>query len=150
MQLNRSALLVTLAQLKHELNVDVCSLYLINSEKTQLLLAATDGLNQNVIGSRLSINQGLTGVVARTLKPLPVNKPYLHPDYFHVQGSNEEQFETYLGIPLVHERLLFGVLVVQTRRTKLFFLSDIQRTYAAAQQVMDNIILSPAEYETGS
>jgi L-methionine (R)-S-oxide reductase len=149
MQLDRSALLITLAQLKHELKVDVCSLYLLNTEKTQLVLAATDGLSQSVIGSKLSIKQGLTGVVARTQKPLPVNKPYLHPDYFHVKGSNEEQFETYLGIPLVHERLLFGVLVVQTKRTKLFFLSDIQRTYAAAEQVMEHIILSPVKYATG-
>lgn len=148
MQLNRSALLVTLAQLKHELNVDVCSLYLINSDKSQLVLAATDGLNQSVIGSKLSIKQGLTGLVARTSKPLPVNKPYLHPEYFHVKGSDEEQFETYLGIPLVHEKQVIGVLVVQTRRTKLFFLSDIQRTYAAAQQVVEHININPPKYAT--
>lgn len=146
MQVNRSALLVTLAQLKHELDVDVCTLYLINADKTQLVLAATDGLNQQAIGTKLSIKQGLTGLVARTMKPLPVNKPYLHPDYFHVKGSNEEQYATYLGIPLVHQRDLIGVLVVQTRRTKLFFLSDIQRTYAAGQQVIEHITHEEPQY----
>ncbi len=137
MPANPSALKLIVSQLKEELSVDVCSMYLLNEDTHNLYLAATDGLNQRVLGSVLSLNQGLTGNVARNKKPLMVTNPSQHPDYFHLNGSDEEEYASYLGIPLVHEDQLLGVLTVQTIASKLFLLPDIQRVYSSRRSVVD-------------
>ena len=123
-------------QLSEELLVDVCSLY-VTTPDNHLELAATFGLSQNAIGARMSFNQGLTGRVARTQHSLSVKNPDTHPDYYHINSSGEEKYQSYLGIPLIrHERLL-GVLVVQTIRPKMFFMSEIKSLYDAGRKLMD-------------
>lgn len=123
--------------LGEELKVDVCSLYTINPAGTQLKLVATKGLSQSVLGATMSIMQGLTGLVARTRRSLSVKNPSTHPSYFHIQGSGEEKYQSYLGIPLIRDEVLFGVLVVQTIRAKMFFMSEIRMLHAAGYRVID-------------
>lgn len=122
-----------------KLDVDVCSLYTLKPAGSELELIATHGLNQSAIGARMSIKQGLTGSVARTRRSLSVKNPSTHPDYFHLPGSGEEKYQSYLGIPLIKDEVLFGVLVVQTVRAKLFFMNEIKMLYAAASQMIDVI-----------
>lgn len=137
MSVNPVALRTIVSELKEELSVDVCSMYLLSEDATTLKLVATDGLNQRVLGAALSLNQGLTGSVARSQKPLMVTNPSEHPDYFHLPGSDEEQYASYLGIPLVHSDQLLGVLTLQTIASKLFLLPDIQRVYSSRRSVVD-------------
>jgi len=66
-----------------------------------------------------------------------VTNPSQHPDYFHLKGSDEEEYASYLGIPLVHDDQLLGVLTVQTVESKLFLLPDIQRMYSSRRSVID-------------
>ena len=134
----------TVAQLKEELGVEVCSLYIALDAEQKLQMAASCGLNKNAVGSFLRYDQGLTGKVARTHKPLAVKNPQSHPDYFHIEGSGEEKYQSYLGIPLLHEEKLFGVLVVQTERTKMFLHSEIKSLYSAGRELMDTLLLSPS------
>lgn len=134
---NPEALKLVVSQLKEELSIDVCSIYLLDDNETRLNLVATDGLNQRVLGAALSLNQGLTGRVARTKEPLLVSNPSEHPDYFHLPGSDEEQYASYLGVPLVRDDQLLGVLTVQTISAKLFALDGIQRVYSSRRRVMD-------------
>jgi phosphotransferase system enzyme I (PtsP) len=122
-----------------ELDVDVCSLYTLNPNGDQLKLVATNGLSQSVIGARMSTKQGLTGVVARTRRSLSVKNPETHPNYYHIQGSGEEKYQSYLGIPLIKDMRMFGVLVVQTIRPKLFFMKEIKMLHEAGYRVLDVI-----------
>lgn len=124
-------------RLREELGVDVCSLYLTNPGGDHLMLAATSGLNQSAVGARMSIRQGLTGLVARTRRSLSVKNPETHPDYYHVKDSGEEKYHSYLGIPLLQENNLHGVLVVQTVRAKLFFMNEIKMLHEAGRRVID-------------
>jgi len=72
--------------------------------------------------------------------PLPVGKiPEAHPGYFHIHGSGEEKYQSYLGIPLVKDMRLFGVLVIQTVRPKLFFMNEIRTLHKAGYRVLDVI-----------
>lgn len=119
-----------------ELGVDVCSLY-IATPGNHLQLAATCGLSQSVIGTRMSFSQGLTGRVARSQHSLSVKNPDTHPDYYHISSSGEEKYQSYLGIPLLRDHHLLGVLVVQTVRPKMFFMSEIKSLYEAGRRVMD-------------
>lgn len=122
-----------------ELAVDVCSLYTLSPNEDQLELVATSGLSQSVIGARMSTRQGLTGVVARSRRSLSVKNPVSHPNYFHIQGSGEEKYQSYLGIPLIKDMRLFGVLVIQTIRPKLFFMKEIKTLHEAGYRVLDVI-----------
>lgn len=137
MFVNPNTLRAIASQLKQELSVDVCSIYLLSEDASSLYLAATDGLNQRVLGSVLSLSQGLTGSVARNRKPMLVANPSEHPDYYHLNGSDEEQYASYLGTPLVHEDQLLGVLTVQTVSEKLFALNGIQRVYSSRRRVIE-------------
>ena len=62
---------VIVEQLRHELSVDVCSLYIVDG-KDFLFLAESAGLNPQVVGAKLHFTQGLTGKVASTRKSLSV------------------------------------------------------------------------------
>jgi len=122
--------------LSKTMSVDVCSLYQFQEADSSLHLIASSGLNKTALGTKLAIHQGLTGKVARDRKPLAVKQPHEHPDYFYIQGSGEEQYQSFLGIPLIKAQSLFGVLVVQTKQSQMFFHSDIKALYEAGRSVM--------------
>ena len=52
---------------------DVCSAYLLEPDRSNLVLAATLGLHPRCIGTlRMPINEGLAGLVAEQVKPVAV------------------------------------------------------------------------------
>lgn len=128
-------------QLKKDMDVDVCSLYIASTDEQHLTLLSSSGLASTALGTQLSIYQGLTGRVARTKKSVSVKNPQEDPDYFYVADSGEEAFHSYLGIPLLETNpqttALKGVLVVQTKRTKMFFMHEIKTLYQAGRAIMD-------------
>ncbi len=130
---------------RRKLDVDVCSLYLADPGQRTLEIVATSGLHQSVLGKRLGYDQGLTGKVARTRLPVVARVIQDHADYFHVEGSGEERYKSYLGIPLEHNDALYGVLVVQTERTKTFFHRDIQEVHSAGRDLMEGLAALVAE-----
>lgn len=119
------------------LDVDVCTLYLARVHERELELHVTSGLNQKVVGTRLPFDQGLTGKVASRQTPLAARDIQRHRDHYHVEGSGEERFESYLGILLLQQETVLGVLVIQTENTKTFFQRDIRELYEAARDLMD-------------
>ena len=125
---------------RRKLEVDVCSLYLAHPDRQTLEIVATSGLHQSVIGKQLGYAQGLTGKVARTRLPVVARVIQDHADYFHVEGSGEERFKSYLGIPLEHDGELHGVLVVQTEQTKTFFHRHIQEVHSAGRDLMAGLV----------
>ena len=98
-------------------DTDVCSIYLFDAGKHNLVLKATVGLSKESIGKiRMSIHEGLTGLVLEEMKPVFVVNPSLHPRYKFFEGSGEEVYRTFIGVPLVYHKDILGVLVVQTLR----------------------------------
>jgi phosphoenolpyruvate-protein phosphotransferase len=96
---------------------DVCSLYRQNGDKDMVLIA-NHGLEK---GHPFTIpaNQGLVGRVAQSLHSINIVDPEQLPDFYFVAGSNEEQFHSFCGVPLVHRGEVIGVLVVQSRRAEI-------------------------------
>lgn len=123
-------------RVRETLGVDVCTLYLARAEDQRLEIIASSGLDQAVIGRKLLYTQGLTGKVARTGKPVVARDIRTHRDNFHVEGSGEEQFTSYLGIPLEQDDALYGVLVIQTRASKTFFHRDISELHNAGRDLL--------------
>jgi starch phosphorylase len=116
--------------------VDVCSAYLLEPDRSNLVLAATLGLHPRCIGNlRMPLNEGLTGLVAEEVMPVAVDDVTKHSRYKYFKDSGEEGYHSFLGVPLIHRGLLQGVLVVQTKESRMFKETEIRTLVEAAAQV---------------
>ncbi len=90
---------------------DVCTLYLVD-KNGDMVLMASHGLAQTgaVI---IPQGRGLVGLVATSRHPINIAKAIEHPSFYYVEGSEEERFQSFCGIPLVRYGKVIGVLVVQ-------------------------------------
>jgi phosphotransferase system enzyme I (PtsP) len=117
-------------------NIDVCSVYLLDTDKQSLVLQATVGLRKESIGRvRMSIHEGLTGLVLEEMQPVFVADPSGHPRYNFFEKSGEEIYSTYLGVPLVHLQNPLGVLVVQTVQEDAISRADMNLFTTIASQI---------------
>jgi starch phosphorylase len=115
---------------------DVCSAYLLEPDRSNLVLAATLGLHPRCIGAlRMPINEGLTGLVAEQVLPVAVEDVSKHPRFKYFKESGEEVYHSFLGVPLIDRGILQGVLVVQTKEPRKFRENDIRTLAEAASQV---------------
>ena len=116
--------------------VDVCSAYLLEPDRSNLVLAATLGLHPRCIGTlRMPLNEGLTGLVAEEVMPVAVDDVTKHSRYKYFKDSGEDDYHSFLGVPLIHRGILQGVLVVQTKEPRMFRESEIRTLTEAAGQV---------------
>ncbi|MCK4487188.1 MAG: GAF domain-containing protein, partial [Desulfobacterales bacterium] len=117
-------------------NTDVCSIYLLDTHENYLVLRATVGLSKESVDKiSMSIHEGLTGLVLETMRPVFVVDPSRHPRYKFFDGSGEEAYKTFLGVPLVYHKDILGVLVVQTLEETDISESDINVFSTIASQV---------------
>jgi phosphotransferase system enzyme I (PtsP) len=92
----------------------VCTIYLHDKGTQKLIFRATEGLNSEKVGQfGLGFDEGLVGWVATREEPLNLDDASAHPQFQRVEGLGEEPFNAFLGAPIVHQRDLLGVLVVQ-------------------------------------
>ena len=109
------------AHIKDALGTEVCSIYLSSSTDAGYLLAATDGLNTQQVGEvLLARGQGLVGLVGRRAEPLNLESAPSHPNFHFVPEIGEEPFNAFLGVPILHQGRVLGVLVVQQREPRKF------------------------------
>src|SRR5436305_10943421 len=61
---------------------DVCSAYLLEPDRANLVLAATVGLRRECIGRlRMGIQEGLAGLVAEQVRPVAAEQAKSHPRF---------------------------------------------------------------------
>jgi len=115
---------------------DVCSAYLLEPDRSNLVLAATLGLHPRCIGTlRMPINEGLAGLVAELVKPVAVEDAKKHPRFKYFCDSGEEEYSSFLGVPLIDRGILQGVLIVQTKEPRVFRDDEIRMLVEAASEV---------------
>ncbi len=120
---------------------DVCSLYLLDDDASTLRLRATHGLDPASIGTvSLQIGEGLTGQVAKEQRILALEEPQNHPHYRYFAETKEEQFHTFVGIPLFDRNLSVGVLVIQTRKAHHFSDEELSTLTTIAFQVASIVV----------
>jgi len=124
-------------------NIDVCSVYLLDTDKQSLVLQATVGLRKESTGRvRMSVQEGLTGLVLEEMRPVFIVNPAAHPRYKFFEKSGEEIYSTYLGVPLVHLRNPLGVLVVQTVQEDAISKADMNLFTTIASQISATVAYS--------
>jgi starch phosphorylase len=129
-------LMNVVALIAKRFRTDVCSAYLLEPDRSNLVLAATLGLHPKCIGTlRMPLHEGLTGLVAEKVLPVAVDDCSMHPRFKYFKESGEEEYHSFLGVPVVHRGILQGVLVVQTKEPRTFRDDEIRMMTEAAAQV---------------
>ena len=129
-------LLKVVALIATRFRTDVCSAYLLEPDRSNLVLAATLGLHPRCIGTlRMPLHEGLVGLVAEQVLPVAVNDARKHPRFKYFKESGEEDYRSFLGVPLIDRGILQGVLVVQTKDPRTFRDDEIRMLMEAANEV---------------
>ncbi|NHO66599.1 phosphoenolpyruvate--protein phosphotransferase [Aestuariicella hydrocarbonica] len=115
-----SALNIIVQRVKAVMATEVCSAYLRDG-KGQYVLMATDGLNANAVGHvSLALGEGLVGYVAQREEPINLELATAHPKYQYFEATGEERYSSFLGVPIIHQRQVLGVLVLQQVERRRF------------------------------
>jgi starch phosphorylase len=129
-------LMNVVALIAKRFNTDVCSAYLLEPDRANLVLAATVGLRRECIGHlRMAIHEGLAGLVAEQVRPVAAEHAKSHPRFKYFREAGEDAYTSFLGVPLIDRGVLQGVLVVQTIEPRAFREEEIHTLTEAAAQV---------------
>ena len=117
----QSALRIIVHRVRETLEAQVCSVYLRDKDINSHVLMASEGRNETAVGHvSLPVGEGLVGLVAKHAEPINLQDASLHPSYHYLQETGEENFNSFLGVPIIHHRSVLGVLVVQNDKRHRF------------------------------
>ena len=104
----------TVEMVARHMNANVCSIYLLDERSNELILQATVGLNPEATGRiRLKIGEGLVGTTLEELKPMNEGFARRHPRFKYFSEAGEDDFDSFLAVPIQRGVEKIGVLVVQ-------------------------------------
>ena len=127
--------------LHQAMQVDVCSLYLLDTQQQILRLISTIGLNPEVAGLlQLPIDKGLVGTIATRQLSLLLDQASHHPDYQYFPESGEKDFDAFLGVPIVYMGNTLGVLVLQDAPPRRFNHEDEAFLVTVAAQLASSLL----------
>ena len=116
-----AALALIVARVREELGTEVCSVYLYEQPAQRYRFMATEGLNKDGIGKlSLGRHEGLVGLVGERAEPVNLEEATAHPRFHYVPEIGEEPFHAFLGVPILHQGEVLGVLVVQQAARRRF------------------------------
>lgn len=118
------------------MDTEVCSVYLADNERRCYYLMATRGLKKPRNGVvALAFDEGLVGLVGRLAEPINLADAQKHPSFKYIAAVKEDNFRSFLGVPIIQRRQLLGVLVVQQRELRQFDESEESFLVTLATQI---------------
>ena len=133
-------LMNVVALIAKRFQTEVCSVYLLEPDRANLVLAATVGLRAQCIGTlRMGIHEGLAGLVAEQVRPVAEEHANKHPRFKYFSEAGEDDYQSFLGVPLIDRGVLQGVLVVQTIAPRAFREDEVRMLTQAANQVAPSV-----------
>ncbi|MGP8142743.1 MAG: alpha-glucan family phosphorylase [Terriglobales bacterium] len=129
-------LMNVVALIARRFGTDVCSAYLLEPDRANLVLAATLGLRRECIGKlRMAVHEGVVGLVAEQVRPVAAEKVKNHPRFKYFSEAGEDAYQSFLGVPLIDRGVLQGVLAIQTVEPRIFTEEQIRLFTEAASRV---------------
>ncbi len=114
----------------------VCSIYIYEEERRELVLRATQGLRPEAVGTvRLALGEGITGRAVQELRPICVGKASQSALNCPFPGIEEEKYEAFLAVPILRGLRRIGALVVQDGVANYFGANDTKALRAIAAQL---------------
>ncbi|MCG7563754.1 phosphoenolpyruvate--protein phosphotransferase [Pseudoalteromonas sp. McH1-42] len=106
---------------KEAMHTECCSVYFADYSQDNFVLMASDGLNPDAVGQfRVGFTEGLVGLVAQREEPINIAHAQSHPRFKLHAEVHEEGYNAFLSVPVVHQRKVLGVIVVQQREERVF------------------------------
>src|SRR5690242_3840452 len=97
------ALGIVVRLIKETTSADSCSIFVVDPERGEYVLAATEGLNPELVYKlRVKYGESLVGLVGERGEPISLENASLHPQYRLFPDSGEEKYQAFLGVPLTH------------------------------------------------
>ncbi len=116
-----TALFRLASRVKQTLDVDSCSIYLADYDTQEFTLKATDGLHPDAVEQvRIGFSEGLIGLVGQREEPLNVVNAHSHPRFKHYPEVKEENYNAFLGTPIINQRRVLGVITLQQIQMRRF------------------------------
>ena len=117
------ALNLLVSQTKIAMSTQCCSVYIL--EQKNLVLSATDGLHKSAIGLvRMPISEGLVGLAAEREEAVNLADARIHPRFKLFPEVAEEEYRAFLAVPVIYQKLVVGVIVVQQPEARSFSESE--------------------------
>jgi phosphotransferase system enzyme I (PtsP) len=117
----QQALNIIVQRVKEHVKVDVASVYLTDTDHTQLILMATEGFRKGAIGKvRLNSGEGLVGMVVEREEPVNLDDAPSHPRNRFIVEAGEKPYHGFLGVPIIQHGTVLGILVVRQRQSRKF------------------------------
>lgn len=109
------------------MQVDSCSIYLLDPDSDTLRLRASTGLSRRALGrATLKVGEGMTGYAAQTNQPIYAADAQEDPHFKQVTETDETSYRSLLAVPLLIEARPIGALNVQTHETHAFTPEEVE------------------------
>jgi phosphotransferase system enzyme I (PtsP) len=120
-----------------DLVAEVCSCYVARPGDV-LELFATVGLNLTAVHrTRLRVGEGLVGEIAATANPLAIANAPTHPSFAYRPETGEDPYESLLGVPILRNGKVRGVLVIQNRHRRNYSEDEVETLQTIAMVVAE-------------
>ncbi len=144
----QEALGTLVSAVREAIDCDVCSIYLVDDEARSNVLMATVGLEDSAVGKvRLPFGHGLVGLVAERAEPVNLADAPAHPRYVRITHTGETRYRGFLGVPIIQNRRVLGVLVVRQREEREFQDEEVTFLFTLAAQLAGAITYARASGE---
>ncbi len=142
------ALDIIVVKVKLAVGADVCSVYLTDFERREHVLRATEGLEPEAVGKvRLPLHRGLIGLVCERAEPINLADAPSHPRYLFVSETGETRYRGFLGVPIIQNRKVLGVLVARQIQQRTFDDNEVTFLFTLAAQLAGAITHAQASGE---
>jgi phosphotransferase system enzyme I (PtsP) len=113
-------------RLAHLVGADACSLFVYDNLSQRLTLRATEGLNPDAVGQiSLTAEEGLVGLALREHRVVREVEPADNPQYKLFPEVKEEQYRSFLAMPLFRGTSPLGVVTLHDRSNQGFEESQV-------------------------
>lgn len=115
------ALGVVVRSVKACLALDACSVYFLDESGEKCVLTATAGLDPRAIGSVRTVDrEGLVGIVVRNQQAVSFASSQQPQRIRHFPEFGEQEYHSFLGVPILHFAKTLGVLSGQQMDDRVF------------------------------
>jgi phosphotransferase system enzyme I (PtsP) len=118
---------------------EVCSIYVMRPDQV-LELYSTEGLKREAVHrSKLKVGEGLVGTIAAEAQLLNLADAQHHPAFKYLPETGEEIYNSFLGVPILRNGIVIGVLVVQNR-TRRHYSDEEEEALQTTAMVLAEVI----------
>lgn len=136
---------------REALCVDCCSVYIAEQQRQRYRLVATDGLSRESVGKVvLRFGEGLVGLVGKRNELFNLADAQNHPNFKYIPEIGEEEFRSFLGVPVEHEGVVLGVLIIQQKDSRQFTETEESFLVTLAAQLASILYLSDLKEKSES